>query len=89
MTEIKLIQSEVENALGELKSKAESFDTSNLSITFPESRLDLLSEIIKIEQNYYTIINQYKNLLIKTEQDMRTLIEQLAEKDKELSQKMN
>ncbi len=88
MTEIKLIQSEVENALSELKSKAEEFDISNPSISFPESSLDLLSEITKIEQKYYTIINQYQNLLIKTEQDMRTLINQLAQKDKELSQKM-
>ena len=88
MSEIKLIQSEVENALSELKSKAEGFDVSNPSISFSESSLDLLSEITKIEQKYYTIINQYQNLLIKTEQDMRTLVNQLAQKDKELSQKM-
>jgi HAMP domain-containing protein len=88
MTEIKLIQSEVENALSELKSKAERVDVSNPSITFPESSLDLLSEITKIEQKYYTTLKQYQNLLIKTEQDMRTLIDQLAQKDKELSQKM-
>lgn len=88
MTEIKLIQNEVENALSELKNKAEVFDTSNPSISFPESRLDLLAEITKIEQKYYTIIDQYQDLLIRTEQDMRTLIDQLAQKDKELSQKM-
>ncbi|MBG9443070.1 DUF5344 family protein [Cytobacillus firmus] len=88
MTEIKLIQSEVENALSELKSKAEGVDVINPSITFPESSLDLLSEITKIEQKYYTTLKQYQNLLIKTEQDMRTLIDQLAQKDKELSQKM-
>lgn len=88
MTEIKLIQSEVESALSELKSKAEGVDVSNPSITFPESSLNLLSEITKIEQKYYTTLKQYQNLLIKTEQDMRTLIDQLAQKDKELSQKM-
>ncbi|WHY78034.1 YwqI/YxiC family protein [Neobacillus sp. WH10] len=88
MTEIKLIQSEVENALSELKNKADGFDTSNPSISFSESRLDLLAEITKMEQKYYSIIDQYQNLLIRTEQDMRTLIEQLVQKDKELSQKM-
>jgi serine phosphatase RsbU (regulator of sigma subunit) len=88
MTEIKIVQNEVESTLSELKSKAEGFNTSNLEISFPESHLALLDEISSIEQKYYRLIEQYKNLLLRTEQDMRTAIEQMVQKDKELSQQM-
>ena len=45
MTEIKIVQNEVESTLSELKSKAEGFNTSNMDISFPESHLALLDEI--------------------------------------------
>jgi hypothetical protein len=88
MIEIKIVQNEVESTLSEIKSKAEEFNTSNLEISFPESHLALLDEISSIEQKYYRLIEQYKNLLLRTEQDMRTAIEQMVQKDKELSQQM-
>ena len=88
MTEIKIVQNEVENSLSELKSKAEGFNTTSMEISFPESHLAFLDEITSIESRYYQLIEQYKNLLLRTEQDMRTAIEQMVQKDKELSQQM-
>jgi hypothetical protein len=88
MTEIKIVQNEVENALSELKSKAEGFHTTSMGISFSESHLAFLDEITSIESRYYQLIEQYKNLLLRTEQDMRTAIEQMIQKDKELSQQM-
>jgi DNA repair ATPase RecN len=88
MAEIKIAQDEVKSALDDLKGKTEGFDTSNPNIKFQESRLDMLNEVINIEEKYYKAIETYKRLLLRTENEMRTQIDQLIEKDKELAEQI-
>lgn len=88
MAEIKIVEDQVKSALDDLKGKTEGFDVSNPNISFQQSRLDALNELLDIEQKYYKVIEQYKDLLIKTENEMRTQIEQLIEKDRELAEQI-
>ncbi|WP_179106425.1 DUF5344 family protein [Terribacillus halophilus] len=48
----------------------------------------MLNEVINIEEKYYKAIETYKRLLLRTENEMRTQIDQLIEKDKELAEQI-
>ncbi|MEC1158126.1 YwqI/YxiC family protein [Cytobacillus horneckiae] len=87
MSEIKVVKSEVEAVFKELKSKIDPLDSSNPQICFSESKLDLTEQISNIEQNYYQVIEQYKSLLIKVEQDAWTSIEALFTADLDLARR--
>ncbi|WP_113928844.1 DUF5344 family protein [Bacillus sp. P14.5] len=88
MAEIKINQQEIEAALNDLKNKIEGFQTSSPNMAFRQSRLDMIDELANIEEQYYMAIQKYKDILMKTEEDMRILIQQFVEKDQELSQTM-
>jgi DNA repair ATPase RecN len=88
MSEIKVAQNEVKSALDDLKGKTEGFDVNNPDIKFQQSRLDMLNEVINIEEKYYKAIETYKKLLLRTENEMRTQINQLIERDKELAEQI-
>ncbi|MCM3226122.1 DUF5344 family protein [Terribacillus saccharophilus] len=88
MAEIKIVEDQVKSVLDDIKGKTEGFDVSNPNISFKQSRLDALNELLDIEQKYYKVITQYKDLLLKTENEMRTQIEKLIEKDRELAEQI-
>jgi Family of unknown function (DUF5344) len=89
MTEIKVHFKEIESSLDELKSKISELNTNHSLPSFPVSSLDFITKIKAIEDLYYQIITDYKNTLLNIESDVRNSIENLAETDRNIAQKMN
>ncbi|KZM53798.1 YwqI/YxiC family protein [Aeribacillus pallidus] len=89
MTEIKVHFKEVESSLDELKQKIIELNTNHSHPSFPVSSLDFITKIKAIEDLYYQIITDYKNTLLNIESDVRKSIENLAETDRNIAQKMN
>lgn len=88
MSEIKVIKSEVEDVFKELKNKINALDTSNPQIQFSVSKLDLTDQISQIEEKYYNILEHYKNLLVKIEQDAWASVEELLSTDQEVARRI-
>ncbi|CAH0345445.1 DUF5344 family protein [Bacillus sp. CECT 9360] len=88
MAEIKVVRSEVEDVFNELKSKINALNTSNPQLHFTVSKLDLTDRISQIEQKYYHVIEQYKNLLAEIEQDAWASIEEVLSVDQELARRI-
>ncbi|TCP31200.1 hypothetical protein EV207_10383 [Scopulibacillus darangshiensis] len=85
MPEIKVNQGDVEPVFSNLKGKINELNTSNPTIEFSTSVLDVVTKIIDIEDTYYEAISKYKALLLKAEDDAWTNIESFIDVEEELA----
>ncbi len=85
MADIRINQSEVEPVFKSVQAKTSEWDTTSPNVQFSNSSLDALQKILQIEENYYQIINQYKETLLIVEQDAWSNIEALIQTEQELS----
>ncbi|WP_147533658.1 DUF5344 family protein [Bacillus marasmi] len=86
MPEIKVVKSEIESVIRELKAVTGRLDSTQTNPDFSISSLSLVNKIQDIEQRYYNLLNMYKNLLLATEDQVWTAIEEFIEAEKKLAE---
>ncbi|KNH25749.1 MAG: DUF5344 family protein [Priestia megaterium] len=88
MSEIKVVKSEVEAAFKGFKNEIQSLDTSAGKVEFTESKLNVTKKIEEIEQTYYELLTQYKEILTQLELNAWESVEKMIQTDEEIATKM-
>ncbi|WP_338778779.1 DUF5344 family protein [Metabacillus sp. FJAT-52054] len=86
--EIKLIESEVKEALRKLSTTVQNLQTDKQELSFSHSRLQLKTEIEQTEQAYYELMQSYQEMLLKISRDASQKITDYAEKERQLAKTM-
>lgn len=84
-TEIKIKQSEIEQALTQMKSSTEALASSFPSSIGSGNRLDVVNRLNEINRALEQLTENYKALLLHNEQMTRQSVQQMVEKDQQLS----
>ncbi|MCM3618164.1 YwqI/YxiC family protein [Sutcliffiella horikoshii] len=87
-TEIKVKQSEIEQALTQMKSSSEALNSSFPSSIGNGNRLDVVNKLNEINRTLEQLTENYKALLLHNEEMTRQSVGQMVEKDQQLSSNM-
>ena len=86
--EISIIPDEIQKVFKDLRNKVEQLETIPANISFTTSQLDVVTQIEEIEETYYKAIAEYKTILLQCEQSIYSKIEELIQREEELSRNM-
>lgn len=87
-TEIKIKQSEIEQALTQMKSSSEALTSSFPSSIGSGNQLDVVNKLNEINRKLEQLTENYKALLLHNEEMTRQSVQQMMEKDQQLSSNM-
>ncbi|WP_404446509.1 YwqI/YxiC family protein [Sutcliffiella horikoshii] len=87
-TEIKIRQSEIEQALSQMKSSSEALTSSFPSSIGNGNRLDVVNKLNELNRTLEQLTENYKALILHNEEMTRQSVEQMVEKDQQLSTNM-
>ncbi|WP_404469220.1 YwqI/YxiC family protein [Sutcliffiella horikoshii] len=87
-TEIKIKQSEIEQALSQMKSSSEALTSSFPTAIGSGNRLDVVNKLNEINRTLEQLTENYKALMLHNEEMTRQSVEQMVEKDQQLSSNM-
>ncbi|KGX89859.1 hypothetical protein N781_09070 [Pontibacillus halophilus JSM 076056 = DSM 19796] len=88
MAEIKVVTSEVNPILEELKGHTAGLDTSKVDVNFGVNVMELAERLINLEQRYNEIYKAYRESLLKVEADVKSNLEMFVEKDRRLAHQL-
>lgn len=81
MAEIRVNEQIVQEALASLKHTAQNFE-ADLTIDKGKNQMQFLDKIEEINQMILDLVNAYRELLLKNENDVQLAIEKLKAADK-------
>lgn len=87
-TEIKIKKSEIEQALAQMKSSSDALTSSFPTSIGSGNRLDVVNKLNEINRTLEQLTENYKALILHNEEMTRQSVEQMVEKDQQLSSHM-
>ncbi|MFC4619399.1 DUF5344 family protein [Camelliibacillus cellulosilyticus] len=85
MPEIKVVKSEIEPVIQDLKAQINQLNASKVHAEFSISALDFVNKIKDIEREYNDLLKSYKSLLLKNENDAWTAIEKFIKSEEQMA----
>ncbi|KMJ60390.1 hypothetical protein AB685_06165 [Bacillus sp. LL01] len=84
-TEIKIKQSDIEQVLTQIKSSSEALTSSFPTTIGSGNRLDVVNRLNEINRTLEQLTENYKALLLHNEEMTRQSVQQMVEKDRQIS----